>query len=254
MHILIIPSWYPVSEKDLKVSFIREQAESLLKYDANLNVGVLNSLLDDMYSFSGMPLFNRIIKTRENGLNVYRSKCLNWFRRVPFLGLKIWIYEGMKLAKRYIREHGKPDIIHAHFMFYGGLLAARVSKKYNIPLVITEHNSGYARGFVKQWQLNLGIKAFSQASQCIAVSKNFAAYLDKKYKLPNNSWVYIPNMVSDIFFEYPLGCKNSKKDYFTFTTICHLNSNKGVDVLIKAFAKCFNNKKQIRLVIGGDGN
>jgi len=253
MHILVVPSWYPANGDDISVSFIREQAHALVRYGGH-QVGVVFPQLSPRFSLDGISGLRGIEAYQDDGVSTYRSTVLNWFRRIPYLGAEIWIREGMRLFSKYMQENGRPDIIHAHVMFYGGLLAQRISDKYSIPFVITEHNSGYARGFVKPWQLALGAKAIKSASARIAVGEKFADLLDRVYKLPSGSWKFIPNMVSKRFFEPSINVSQNSTNYeFYFCTICTLNSNKGVDILIKAFTQSFLNQKRVRLVIGGEG-
>lgn len=253
MHVLVVPSWYPADSEDLSVSYMREQAQALVEYGGH-KVGVIFPQLSQQYSFSGFPGFSQIRVCQETGVSTYRSHALNWFRRIPYVGAYIWIREGMRLFEQYVKENGRPDLIHAHVIFYGGVLAHRISEKYGIPFVITEHNSGYARGFVKPWQLALGAKAVKSAAACIAVGEKFAALLDDTYKFPSGSWKYIPNMVSGRFFEHSLaGNRGPNSTEFRFCTVCTLNPNKGVDFLIRAFAASFRGQKTVRLVLGGGG-
>ncbi len=253
MHILVIPSWYPSNPEDITASFIREQAQALVRYGGH-KVGVIFPLSNPRPWSCGLSRFSDVEILREEGVSTYRSQALNWFRRIPYLSSETWIREGMRLYARYMKECGKPEVIHAHVMFYGGLLARRIAEKYRIPFVITEHNSGYVRGFVKPWQLALGKRAVRSASRCIAVGEQFAGLLDQVYNLPSGNWQYIPNLISMPFFEAPLIVRHkSKRSSFLFSTICNLNANKGVDLLIRAFALSFRGQRDIRLSIGGEG-
>lgn len=63
--------------------------------------------------------------------------------RFPFIDIDRirWVRAGLKAFKHYIRENGLPDLIHAHCMNYAGILAQKISEKYGIPYVLTEHSS-----------------------------------------------------------------------------------------------------------------
>lgn len=255
MHILVVPSWYPSNSEDVSGSFIREQAQALARYGGH-RVGVVFPKFRPFRGMGTSAIGSRGIEvTLDEGVTTYRLNVLDWLRRIPYLGAEIWIRQGMRLFSRYMHANGKPDVIHAHVMFYGGLLAQRISAKYRIPFVVTEHDSGYARGFVKPWQLMLGSEAAKSASACIAVGEKFADMLDNVYKLKHGSWRYVPNMVSGRFFETPfIEAINSKKRGFRFCSICNLNSNKGVDLIIRAFAQIFSTHKSVQLIIGGEGS
>lgn len=254
MHVLIVPSWYPGNAEDIEASFIREQAQALVRYGGH-EVGVIFPLSNPLPWPRKLSPFDSIEILREENVSTYRSHALSWFRRVPYLGLELWIREGMRLYSRYVEERGKPDVIHAHVMFYGGLLARRIAEKYLIPFVMTEHNSGYARGFVKPWQLALGAKAVRASSRCIAVGRQLAELLDHIYELPQGTWQVVPNLVSSHFFEVPINPSPLReRNELRFCTICALNGNKGVDLLIRAFGRSIDGRKNIYLMIGGEGS
>ena len=61
--------------------------------------------------------------------------------------------------------------------------------------------------------------------------------------------VVIPNMVNINFFTY----NNNDQDRNQIFSLGSLRPKKGFDVLIKAFAKCLDKEKTMRLKIGGDG-
>src|SRR5690606_9942866 len=62
----------------------------------------------------------------------------------PAVLYNLWTTYGMFALQEYIKQHGKPDLIHAHNMIYAGLLASHLKINYDIPVVVTEHSSQYA--------------------------------------------------------------------------------------------------------------
>ncbi|WP_404566430.1 glycosyltransferase, partial [Neisseria gonorrhoeae] len=62
-----------------------------------------------------------------------------------------------------IRENGLPDLIHAHCMNYAGILAQKISEKYGIPYVLTEHSSTIRtvyRPVANEWRDNLELQLY----------------------------------------------------------------------------------------------
>ena len=55
-----------------------------------------------------------------------------------------------QLFDEYIEDHGIPDIIHAHNIFHSGFCSDIISKKYNIPYIITDHSSAFFNYYLKE--------------------------------------------------------------------------------------------------------
>lgn len=251
MHVLIIPSWYPQFIGDVGGSFFREQAIALKK--AGHRVGVIYPQVRSLKNIK------KILKkpyglTVENdeGVSTLRWYTANYFPKVKNYNKNHWIKIAIRLFEIYIVEYGKPEIIHVHSMLYAGYVAQLIQEKYGIPYVITEHSSAFARNLIAKDILNSLNPVIDQAKVCIAVSQNFANYLETEF--PFSQWVYIPNIVNDAFFE-PIQAveKTDSNQKIRIISICHLNKNKNIELLIKAFAQVFEQFSDVELVIGGDG-
>lgn len=59
------------------------------------------------------------------------------------------------MFKEYVKQNGKPDLIHVHSAWQAGLLALQIHKKYDIPYITTEHSSAFQREMLSQKQLFL---------------------------------------------------------------------------------------------------
>ncbi|MBD0412932.1 glycosyltransferase [Pseudoalteromonas distincta] len=248
LHILVIPSWYPRYEGDIGGSFFREQAVALKDYGHD--VGIIFPQINSVFSFRNKESNAGISKENDNNVNVYRNKFINFTPRLNRLITKLWLYRGMQLFKRYVSEHGEPDILHAHSLINGGLLAHTINKKYKIPYVLTEHSSFFARGSVKPQTVEKLDKVVNNAKACIAVSQKFRSLLNETFN--SKKWIYIPNIVSNNFLANELPTLKSDGHY-KYINVCFLNKNKRVDILIKAFAKVHFELKNIKLYIGGNG-
>lgn len=251
MHILIIPSWYRDSKQDTQGSFFREQALALAKY--GLQVGVIHpqhrsmrqwkSVLTGRYGFAAED---------DNGIPTLRMHTMTWFpRQIPYINAYLWIRNGLTLYRRYVKQYGQPDLIHAHGMIYGGLLAWNIQTRYKIPFVITEHGTAYARKLFAPWELRLAAKAAASANCRLAVSEAFCQELTG---FLGGHWAACPNVVSHQFTNYPLGLKRTTAAApFTFIKVAYLSERKGIHHLIAAFAKAFRHDSNTYLKIGGDG-
>ncbi|MCO8056731.1 MULTISPECIES: glycosyltransferase [Acinetobacter] len=247
-HILIIPSWYPQFSGDIGGSFFREQAIALRK--AGYQVGVIYPQIRSLKNIKSI-LKKPYGLTLENdeGVNTFRWYTANYIPKSKKYNKNHWIKVALKLFDTYVKQFGKPDIIHVHSMLYAGYVAQTIKIKYGIPYVVTEHSTAFARSLIPLDEISSLKQIVSNAKVCIAVSEEFSSLLNKLFE--TQKWTYIPNIVSDEFisFEQIL----DTKEYFTFINVCFLEKKKRVDLLISSFAKAFKGNKKVRLKIGGDG-
>lgn len=189
--------------------------------------------------------------TEEDGITVIRSK----LPQVMWQGLPGDATIARVLSRRALRKYeelcGKPDIVHAHSVFPGIYTAQTASKLWNVPYVLTEHrpssldrpiNSGRGRSIAK---------AVRNANGRAVVSSPFGELLAKYYGV--DDWRVIALPVLESQSEQPLP-KREPDQPFTFCHVSHWDSNKRVELTVRAFAKALTEKPNIHLtLIGGTG-
>jgi glycosyltransferase involved in cell wall biosynthesis len=151
----------------------------------------------------------------------------------------------------YRHSHGLPDVLHVHSVLDAGVLAMRLSARFRIPYVMTEHSTAFARGQLSVDELQLASKIARNASSRIAVSPQLAELLRRTLCVGSGDWVTVPNIVDTSFFLHPLGTINPGK--FTFINVGLMDVKKGQDVLLMAFARARRVDPHLALVIVGDG-
>ncbi|MDM1263168.1 glycosyltransferase [Acinetobacter indicus] len=246
MHILILPSWYPINENEIHGIFFREQANALGKVH---EVGLIYPYfisLNNIFKFSEIK--SNLIA--EEQIYFETDVYINFYPKIKKLFLKNWISKGMRLFERYIFKKGMPDIIHVHSMIPAGMLALKIKEKYGIPFVLTEHSSRY---FLDEKNIDKNChKIIKEASYLSAVSGSYADYLQKK---THNNWGIIPNFIHENFFNENIENKNKE---IVFSSISFLNKNKNTIMFLKAIREIKDRIresefKQIKFVIAGDG-
>lgn len=139
-----------------------------------------------------------------------------------------------------------PDVIHAHFTEMG-CIAADLSTKKNIPLVVTEHSSAMNKPTVDPNLLKCAIKGYSKASKVIAVSKPLSESI---YSKTGIQAVVIPNMIKlDVFTK----CQKKEHNGFHIVSVGAMIPRKRFANLIKAVADVLKIHDDIYLHIIGDG-
>ncbi len=249
MHIMVIPSWYSSSRNKVHGSFFKEQFKALSSSGEKITVAY-----NEIWPIT---MFGKINEKRglnfniEENLRTYRYKDYNYFPKMPLM-FRSFNKRMDILYQEIIKYEGKVDIIHAHSAFWGGIAAAYLSKKYNIPLVITEHSSlkyaKYARESYKKYIFD----AYKSADCLIAVGsglkKEIQEYINKNIEV-------IHNMVDlSLFNVNKNGAKDLSEDKeFKFFSCAFLEEGKGMECLIEAFSKVFRGQN-VTLRIGGDGS
>ena len=186
--------------------------------------------------------------------------CQSFQRGVPKAirwNMKRWVAIVCDMFDDYVAHYGKPDILHAHCAKWAGYAAMRISRKYGIPYVITEHLSKLV--FEKEfgpapsdtWQIPLLKACYREAKMVVPVSEelvdNIACYFGKDYR-----WQAISNTIDTDFFHYqPRSPREGRA--FRFCCLANYWPLKGYDVLIPAFQQLRKSGVNAELHIAGRG-
>ena len=245
MHIMFIPSWYSNVRNKVHGSFFKEQALELQKAGVKVTVAYNEvwplTMLGKIHEEKGLKY------NVEDGLKTYRYKNYNYIPKNPLM-FKVFNKRMEKLYKEIVKKEGAIDIIHAQSSLWGGISAAYIAEKYNIPLVITEHSSVERGPYVKKSYIPFICDSYKKAQKVITVGnglKNEIESLSGRHDIE-----VIGNLVDLSKFTIKKRIKNEK---FIFFSLAFLEGEKGFDTLIKSFAKKFKGKEAV-LYIGGDGS
>ena len=245
MHIMFIPSWYSNVRNKVHGSFFKEQALELQKAGVKVTVAYNEvwplTMLGKIHEEKGLNY------NIEDGLKTYRYKNYNYIPKNPLM-FKVFNKRMEKLYKEIVKKEGAIDIIHAQSSLWGGISAAYIAEKYNIPLVITEHSSVERGPYVKKSYIPFICDSYKKAQKVITVGnglKNEIESLSGRQDIE-----VIGNLVDLSKFTIKKRIKNEK---FIFFSLAFLEGEKGFDTLIKSFAKKFKDKEAV-LYIGGDGS
>lgn len=248
MHIMVIPSWYATPRNKVHGSFFKEQFKALSNSGEKITVAY--NEIWPITMFGRMKEKRGISFEVDEGLRTYRYKDYNYFPKNPMM-FKSFNKRMDKLYKEIVKKEGKVDVIHAHSAFWGGISALYISRKYNIPLVLTEHSSlkyaVYARESYKKYIYEVYEKADELIAVGTGLKNEIKGYVDRDISV-------IPNMV-DLNLFNDKGNYDEEKDNkcFNYFSVSFLVEGKGMETLIKSFAEAFKDKDNVTLRIGGDG-
>ena len=153
MLIVHIPSWFPIPEKPLNGNFIFRHIESL---GDSVQSVILHHVHDGFTPEIARNATLFPVKTGGTG--------------------KMALVRAYETAfDELVRQYGRPDILHLHVALPLGPVAARLSRKHRIPLIVSEHWTGYLP--MNRPQLPLSTRlilrhTFRHAAHITAVSQN----------------------------------------------------------------------------------
>jgi glycosyltransferase involved in cell wall biosynthesis len=251
MHVLVMPSWFEDSRHPTLGSFFKDQAIAL--HERGHKVGII---YPNAFTLKSPQYFElaKIYYIGKGDLPVYTQSyfTIPMFRQ---LNIRRRIAHYLRLFERYIKEHGQPDVLHAHSCALGpsgsaGLAARHIAKKYHIPYVITEHGSAFHTGYYQQVDIGPIKDAFEHARHVLVVSNSLLQDL-RDFGVKRELKV-LGNIVDVDTFK-PLSFTPANSDVYIFIAIAYLRPIKQIDILIKAFAKVHQENPVTTLQIVGDG-
>ncbi len=244
MHIMFIPSWYSNKRNPVHGSFFKEQAEAIQESGVKVTVAY-----NEIWPLTQLFKINEKIGVSygiEGKLKTYRYKNFNYLPKNPKM-FSIFNKRLDRLYREIVKKEGKVDLIHCQSSFWAGISAEYIAKKYNIPLVITEHSSLNTAIYIKESYKPFIKKSYLDADVLIAVGNGLKKEI-VEFSGRNDIKV-IHNLIPVEKFKI----SKNINDKFTFFSLAFLEGEKGMDILIKAFAKYFKNSNT-KLVIGGEGS
>jgi len=246
MHILILASFYPSTIRPHTGVFFQAQAEALHHAGHQVGVIVLPRLREIIHEWRQSPPRLPEITSENGDFPIYRMNYI-WIPRIfPELCAKFTSIYGLRAYKQYIVQQGTPDVIHAHNIFYGGVLATQIKQAYGIPTVNTEHSSNHINGrFFLPAQKRIIKRTLDRLDLRFAVSD----FLAQAMRPHHRDIQIIPNVIHTKQFQLTPPPQTSS---FVFSAIGSLVPVKNFPLLIHAFTQAYQGK-EAHLMIGGDG-
>ncbi|MGC2064316.1 MAG: glycosyltransferase [Thermodesulfovibrionales bacterium] len=256
LHILIVPS-VPFVPKETPLEGIFERWQAKALHRNSYKVGVIAPQLRSVrmlkHKLFGWPRGIEI--DYDENMPVFRYHAWSYPQRLTSLSQWQWMRTAMILFKRYVKERGRPDIIHAHNAVAAGLVASRIKDKYKIPYVLTEHSTFYLRELFSSKTLSSVRSASINADARIVVSPRLGNDLEKVLGKDVVPWEVVGNVLDELFVEKGDSGDTGRqfRDRFVFLSAGNLIEIKGHGDLLSAFALEFRGNANVHLRIAGEG-
>lgn len=236
MHILEIPSFFPPHGG----LFCLEQAKALRDIGHEVRILACTGLgiSVDKSFYMQAPWGTRM--SEMEGIEVY-ERFQRDLPKMVYLNTSRWLRVVRSMYKEYERQHGKPDVLHAHCCKFAGIAAMQISETTGIPYYITEHLSSklylkdFGEGWTRhQWLRVLMQRAYEGACCVIPVAEelvdDIAPFFGKSYRYHE-----ISNIIDTDFYAFR---QRKPQDGRPFRYCCLAIANiklKGYDVLAEAW-------------------
>lgn len=229
--ILWLTYWYPDKENPIRGNFIRAQWKAAKLAGCNVEL-----LFVDIAKGKGLMDVNWLKGQDDEIILRVRSRAWKTIYHTP-------IWAARMVSKKWFLKTGldRPKIIHSNVVFPAGLLAEQLSRKWNIPFIISEHWSK-AGGWTRHKLFGKKVRsAYEEACIILPVSDHLSEDLQKRLpEIPNNSFRVIPNAIDMNSFNYVQRELKSKKETFKILGVASLIKGnaeiKRVDFALEALA------------------
>ncbi len=242
LKILHIAGWYPSKKNPVAGVFVREHVKATALY--NDVVVLYGEGIGG--GFRGLMQFEDNV---EDGIRTIRFRYKK--SPIPKTSYFIYLWAMFRIFRKLVREGFRPDVIHAH-VYSAGVPAVLIGKLYRLPVIVTEHFTGFPRGLVRGIEKLKAKFAFEQADLVCPVSEDLKRHIES-YGIRARFHV-IPNVVDASLF-YPAENKDRAQEgnKKRLLLVALLDPKKGVLYLLEALARLKEKRDDFVLDIVGDG-
>jgi glycosyltransferase involved in cell wall biosynthesis len=248
--ILFVPSWYPNDDDPISGVFIQEQAVALSR---EFDVAVLIPGMAAWRNIARANTPDRSATKLQAGLRVYREFARPLIPHGPeSTDYATFARAAEKGFKKLVKEWGTPDVIHSHVVLPAGWSALKLSRRYAVPIVLTEHSSPFSMHLGTDLSRRLVRETLSGVNQVIAISPALAEQLLEFH--PGLDIQIIGESVRTDFFVPVDGVDKKNAKAKRFFVAARLAEQKGLNHLLEAAHILLRNGlNSFELVIGGHG-
>ena len=250
MYILLVSSWFPSDTNPTFGSFVFEQAELLQARGHRVEV------LQPVLSGSAQQTWKKRLPAAQTvvykNIPVHYVPVNVWLPGIKGMYYRLLLARCIRFLKKHIAQHGTPNVIHSHAAFMGGVVAARISRVSNVPLVHTEHSSGFIfnpaqyNTLDKQWLQTL----VDTAKAYLFVSRFAQEASKNKMGIPFKSTAVLPNLVHRSFFE---NIGKAAPSGYTALCIGNFSVLKNQLFLLDVWGKVIQTLPSAQLILAGSG-
>ena len=250
MKVLIISTLYPNSKIYLSGVFVHEQVKELIKLGIEVTViapvpftPFFLQLFNDRWKlYRQIPSFEKI-----EDVNIYHPQ----YVAVPNGYFKnYWAYALFYGVKPIIKKLSDFDLIHVQGSAPEDYTAYLISKRLNIPYVLTVHGDSVYNLYKYSNRFRNSKKAIENAAAVIGVSTKVIDRIKRLTSRRDKLYVILNGFASAKIFDNKVSNKDGNLNILFVGTLVE---RKGSRYLIEAFSKLFKKFPKVNLTIAGGG-
>lgn len=246
MNIVILPSWFRLKSNRTNGSFFMEQAVAVAKQGHHVTLIDAQIIPTRRYFKTERDI--GIKHYTEDGVELYEYKTCGFMSgHSAALTVRLYQRKVEKILKQVLKTQ-KIDVLHAHSFYPAGIAAVALGKKYQIPVVLTEHCTGLILGWLGKDTYPYVKPTFDAADATVCVTDYFSDYIFDRYALEKR-----PMMIGNVLnpmFQYTDAPKN---EVFTFITVAYQLPKKRINHIISAVEELKREGIPVKVHIVGDG-
>ena len=203
MKAVWLVSWYPNKLSPYDGDFIKRHAEATSLFE-DLNVIFLKKDEKGLLTKTVLVEENQSGRLHETIIYYHVPKRFALLDKIFSATRYRRLYQ--QAINNYLEKNGRPGIIHVHVGMKAGLAALWLSKKIDVPIVLTEHWTGFLKEADDRFEQLPGYyqrawKKVASAAQSISLVSD---HLLKSWSsfMPGKNLRVIPNVVNTSIFNY----------------------------------------------------
>ena len=138
MKVLWLASWYPDEYEPTNGDFVQRHAKAVSQL-------MPVDLIHVAQAGKNSAHLNKIVINNDGNLHeaihyfFFKGTGLSIIDNIRYNKAYLRYYKN--ILQQYVKEKGKPDLLHVHVPMKAGMIAMKLSKQLNIPYIVSEHSS-----------------------------------------------------------------------------------------------------------------
>ena len=256
MNVLVISQMYPNTANDVSGIFVHEQILALKKNGINVIVvsptqwipfyiGLLPSKWE---SIRDIPA-----EDQRDSVQVFHPRYLSIPNSILYGTSGYMMYRGIKDKVNEIRKSFEFDIIHAHAAIPNGYAAMLLSRKLNVPYVVTIHGLDFYYSIHRNQLLKKQVEAVLRNSSKAIVVSDVLRKIGEQHLPGTTPLITINNGLNpERVIAQPADIQKQGEERIVLS-VANLKERKGIQYVILAVERLLKENINLKYLIVGDG-